>query len=93
MKAAKLGEEILIEAKTVKKGRTLAFLECEIRSAPCSPSLCSLLSFSLLSYSLLSLLPAPDVSPVQEQGDWCCGGQGQPHQVHRWLRGAQTVTL
>jgi len=32
MKAAKLGEEILIEARTIKKGRTLAFLECEIRN-------------------------------------------------------------
>ena len=32
MKGAKVGEEILIEAKTLKKGRTLAFLECEIRS-------------------------------------------------------------
>ena len=31
--AAKLGEEIEIEARTVKKGRTLAFLECEIRNA------------------------------------------------------------
>ena len=31
-KAAKLGEEILIEAKTLKKGRTLAFLECEIKN-------------------------------------------------------------
>jgi len=33
MKAAKLGEQIEIEARTVKKGRTLAFLECEIRNA------------------------------------------------------------
>jgi len=32
IKAAKIGEEILIEAKTLKKGRTLAFLECEIRN-------------------------------------------------------------
>ena len=31
--AAKLGELIEIEARTVKKGRTLAFLECEIRNA------------------------------------------------------------
>ena len=31
--AAKLGEQIEIEAKTVRKGRTLAFLECEIRNA------------------------------------------------------------
>ena len=31
--AAKLGEQIEIEARTVKKGRTLAFLECEIRNA------------------------------------------------------------
>jgi len=32
MKAAKIGEEILIEAKTVRKGRTLAFLECQIKN-------------------------------------------------------------
>jgi len=32
LKAAKLGEEIIIEAKTLKKGRTLAFLECEIKN-------------------------------------------------------------
>jgi len=32
IKAAKLGEEILIEGRTLKKGRTLAFLECEIKS-------------------------------------------------------------
>ena len=31
--AAKLGEEIFIDAKTLKKGRTLAFLECEIKNA------------------------------------------------------------
>ena len=32
IKAAKIGEEILIDARTLKKGRTLAFLECEIRN-------------------------------------------------------------
>jgi len=32
LKAAKLGEEILIEARTLRKGRTLAFLECEIKN-------------------------------------------------------------
>ena len=31
--AAKLGEEIYIDARTLKKGRTLAFLECEIKNA------------------------------------------------------------
>ena len=31
LKAAKLGEEILIEANVLKKGRTLAFLEVELR--------------------------------------------------------------
>eukprot|EP00088_Acartia_fossae_P071536 TRINITY_DN9837_c0_g1_i1.p1 TRINITY_DN9837_c0_g1~~TRINITY_DN9837_c0_g1_i1.p1 ORF type:complete len:145 (-),score=11.31 TRINITY_DN9837_c0_g1_i1:981-1415(-) len=33
LKAAKLGEEIFIDARTLKKGRTLAFLECEIKNA------------------------------------------------------------
>jgi len=33
LKAAKVGEEIFIDAKTLKKGRTLAFLECEIKNA------------------------------------------------------------
>jgi acyl-coenzyme A thioesterase 13 len=32
LKAAKIGEEIFISAKTLKKGRTLAFLECEIKN-------------------------------------------------------------
>jgi len=32
MKAAKLGEEVLIEAKVLKRGRTLAFLEVELRN-------------------------------------------------------------
>ena len=31
LKAAKLGEEILIEANVLKRGRTLAFLEVELR--------------------------------------------------------------
>ena len=31
LKAAKLGEEILIEANVLKQGRTLAFLEVELR--------------------------------------------------------------
>ena len=29
--AARVGEEVLVEARTVKRGRTLAFLECEVR--------------------------------------------------------------
>jgi len=33
MKAAKIGEEITIEAKTLRQGRTLAFLECEIKNS------------------------------------------------------------
>ena len=32
MKPAAVGEEIFIEAKTLRSGRTLAFLECEIRN-------------------------------------------------------------
>ena len=32
LKAAQVGEEVEIVARTVRKGRTLAFLECEIRS-------------------------------------------------------------
>jgi len=32
LKGAKQGDEIEIEAKTIKCGRTLAFLECEIRN-------------------------------------------------------------
>ena len=32
LKAAKLGEEILIEANVLKRGRTLAFLEVELRN-------------------------------------------------------------
>ena len=31
LKAAKLGEEILIEANVLQQGRTLAFLEVELR--------------------------------------------------------------
>ena len=31
LKAAKLGDEILIEANVLKRGRTLAFLEVELR--------------------------------------------------------------
>lgn len=33
MKAAKLGDEVLIEANLLKRGRTLAFLEVELRNA------------------------------------------------------------
>lgn len=32
LKAAKVGEEILIEARILRRGRTLAFLECEIKN-------------------------------------------------------------
>ena len=32
IKAAKLGEEVLIEAKVLKRGKTLAFLDCELRN-------------------------------------------------------------
>ena len=32
MKAAKIGEEVLIDAKLLRKGRTLAFLEVELRN-------------------------------------------------------------
>merc|ERR1719365_119790 len=32
MKPAALGEEIFVEAKTLRSGKTLAFLECEIRN-------------------------------------------------------------
>ena len=32
VKAAKIGEEILIDAKVLKRGRTLAFLEVELRN-------------------------------------------------------------
>lgn len=31
LKAAKEGDEVVIDAKTIKNGRTLAYLECEIR--------------------------------------------------------------
>lgn len=31
LKSAKEGEEIIIDAKTVKAGRILAYLECELR--------------------------------------------------------------
>ena len=32
MKPAKIGEEIFIEATSVRSGRTLAFLDCEIKN-------------------------------------------------------------
>lgn len=32
LKPAAVGEEIFIEAKTLRAGKTLAFLECEIRN-------------------------------------------------------------
>ena len=32
MKPAKVGEEIIIEARALKAGRTMVFLECEIRN-------------------------------------------------------------
>ena len=32
MKPARIGEEIIIEARALKAGRTMAFLECEIRN-------------------------------------------------------------
>ena len=32
MKPARIGEEITIEARTLRTGKTLAFLECEIRN-------------------------------------------------------------
>ena len=32
MKPAKIGEEIFIEATSIRCGRTLAFLECEIKN-------------------------------------------------------------
>ena len=32
MKPARIGEEIIIEARTLRAGKTLAFLECEIRN-------------------------------------------------------------
>ncbi|XP_055385638.1 acyl-coenzyme A thioesterase 13-like [Condylostylus longicornis] len=31
LKAAKEGDEVIVEAKTIKKGKSLAFLECELR--------------------------------------------------------------
>lgn len=36
LKAAKENDEIIIDAKTIKRGRTLAFLECEIRNKKCN---------------------------------------------------------
>lgn len=36
MKAAKENDEIVIDARTIKRGRTLAFLECEIRNKKCN---------------------------------------------------------
>ena len=32
MNAAKVGEELLVDARALKIGRQLAFLECELRS-------------------------------------------------------------
>ena len=32
LKPAKVGEEIIIEARALKAGKTMAFLECEIRN-------------------------------------------------------------
>ena len=32
LKPARIGEEIIIEARTLRAGKTLAFLECEIRN-------------------------------------------------------------
>ena len=32
MKPARIGEEIIIEARALKAGRTMAFLECEIKN-------------------------------------------------------------
>jgi len=36
LKGAKENDEILIDAKTIKCGKTLAFLECEIRNKKCN---------------------------------------------------------
>jgi acyl-coenzyme A thioesterase 13 len=36
MKAAKENDEIIIDARTIKAGKTLAFLECEIRNKNCN---------------------------------------------------------
>ena len=36
IKGAKENDEIVIDARTIKCGRTLAFLECEIRNKKCN---------------------------------------------------------
>lgn len=36
LKGARENDELLIEAKTIKCGRTLAFLECEIKNKKCN---------------------------------------------------------
>lgn len=36
LKGAKENDELVIEANTVKCGKTLAFLECEIRNKKCN---------------------------------------------------------
>lgn len=36
LKGAKENDEIVIEANTIKCGKTLAFLECEIRNKKCN---------------------------------------------------------
>lgn len=36
LKGAKENDEIIIDAKTIKCGKTLAFLECEIRNKKCN---------------------------------------------------------
>jgi acyl-coenzyme A thioesterase 13 len=36
LKGAKENDELIIDAKTIKCGKTLAFLECEIRNKKCN---------------------------------------------------------
>lgn len=36
LKGAKENDELVIDAKTIKCGKTLAFLECEIRNKKCN---------------------------------------------------------
>jgi acyl-coenzyme A thioesterase 13 len=36
LKGAKENDELIIEAKTIKCGKTLAFLDCEIRNKKCN---------------------------------------------------------
>lgn len=36
LKGAKENDELIIEANTIKCGKTLAFLECEIRNKKCN---------------------------------------------------------